>query len=120
MKFVPHPKPEPRKPKVKQPLKRQRIKQKPRKVTGEGDMFIKEVWNRRNHECDNCCDNLGNEPKAYMFAHDKGKGAHNELRLVSANILLLCRDCHYAKDSRGKKAFDERKDLHKKVRNFSF
>jgi len=113
MYFNSNPKPEPRKKKPKQNLRRQAIKKKYPKATGEGKLFL-EVWNSRPHYCENCNDFLGHEAKTFYFAHIVGKGRNNSLRLVAANIALNCRDCHYARDNQGAAAFNKRKDLFKK------
>jgi len=78
------------------------------KTTGEKSVFL-EIWEERLRECTNCLSFLGNEPKASYFAHKKPKSTHPELRLDKTNIVLLCFDCHYAMDHRGKDAFNKRK-----------
>jgi len=78
--------------------------------TGERDMFL-EIWDEREHYCDNCRMYLGSVPKAHYFAHIKPKSTHPKLRLDKNNIKLLCYDCHYALDMRGNKAFKERNKL---------
>ena len=81
---------------------------KKRKITGERDMFI-EIWNEREHICENCNQELSYEPRVHYFSHIKSKGAHPSLRLEKSNIQLLCMDCHYAYDFQGKVAFENRK-----------
>lgn len=90
--------------------KHQKPISKVRKKTGERDVFL-EIWNERPHVCSNCQAPLGDEPKTFMFSHNKGKGAHDELRLVKSNIDLHCWDCHDARDCRGKDAYNARKNL---------
>lgn len=86
-------------PKVKKGLKKE---YKP--PTGKGIMFL-EVWKERLHVCENCKENLGNEPLAHFFSHiSKDK----KLELDKDNIQLLCRDCHYAFDFQGIDKFNAR------------
>lgn len=82
------------------------IKYKPKKATGERDLFL-EIWEERPHFCQNPkCPNknceqgtfLGDEPLVYFFSHIKSKGAFPELRLVKTNIEILCGDCHHQED----------------------
>lgn len=80
---------------------------KRRKNTGEREMFIK-IWQSRDHICVNCKSYLGEEPLAQYFAHIKPKSTYPELRLDENNIIILCLECHYAKDSRGIAAFNKR------------
>jgi hypothetical protein len=84
---------------------------KPFKTTGEKDMFLI-IWNERLHYCTNCKIWLGDEPKAWMFAHDKPKSTHNEERLNKENVDLHCWDCHSCKDHQGIEAYNKRKDMY--------
>ena len=88
--------------KVKKPLKR-----KFPKPTGERDLFMA-IWAIRPHICTNCTQDLGQEPKAFFFAHIKGKGANPELRLQPSNIRLLCFECHRIYDQGTKEQFNNR------------
>jgi 5-methylcytosine-specific restriction endonuclease McrA len=81
---------------------------KKRKATGEKKMFF-EIWEEREHICENCLIHLGSEPIVHYFSHIKSKGAYPELRLDKNNIQLLCMDCHYAYDFQGKDKFNKRK-----------
>lgn len=92
-------------------IKRQIIKIKPRKVTGEAALF-KEIWDEREHICHNCKIPLGDEMKTFFFMHVKSKGAHGKLRLVKTNVKLACYDCHTAYDRISIEAFTSRKDLY--------
>lgn len=76
--------------------------------TGERQVFL-EVWDERPHLCENCGNELGNIPKNYMFSHIKAKSICSSLRLDKSNIRLLCWDCHYALDFRGKEYYEQRK-----------
>lgn len=89
-------------------VKKQGIKNKPRKSTGEREMF-EEIWAERPHYCENCGSYLGEEPKVFFFAHEKGKGAHPELRLVKANVKLWCYTCHHLHDFGSREEFLKRK-----------
>lgn len=84
-----------------------------KKITGERELFI-EIWYERLHYCSNCKIYLGQEPKAYMFSHDKAKSIRGDLRLEKNNITLLCFDCHYAQEFRGIDAYNKRKDINLK------
>lgn len=88
----------------------ERAKKTPKhsKSTGEKSLFL-EIWSERPHICENCKTPLGNEPKVWMFSHIIGKGADKLLRLVKKNIRLLCYDCHYALDFRGKEEYEKRR-----------
>ena len=85
-------------------------KTRTKKPSGEWNMFL-EIWQEREHRCEHCKMWLGDFPKAFMFSHRKGKGAHPELRLDKDNIDLFCWDCHYAYDHQGKEKFNQRKDM---------
>ena len=84
-----------------------RMKIKPRKPTGERDLFLM-IWELRPHVCTHCETPLGHEAKAGYFAHIKPKSTHPELRLDENNIRLLCLECHHAYDMQGKKSFEKR------------
>lgn len=77
--------------------------------TGERQIFL-EIWKERPHLCENCGSNLGETPRNYMFSHIKAKSICPSLRLDKSNIRLLCWDCHYALDFRGKEYYEQRKD----------
>lgn len=79
-----------------------------RKKTGERDLFL-QIWNERDHVCENCGMKLGNTPKNFMFSHIKPKSIEPKMRLDKNNIRLLCWDCHYSLDFRGEKYYEERK-----------
>lgn len=78
-------------------LKRTPIKYK-RKKTGERELFIKEIWNKRIHQCTGCGSYL-TEPKAIYFSHTIRKGRRNDLRLHPDNIELECDSCHHIWDN---------------------
>lgn len=94
------------------PEKREKKKPKPlsrvRTATGEAALF-KALWLIRPHICNNCKDPLGNEAKAHFFSHDKPKSRGEQYRLNPNNVILLCFDCHYAKDFQGEEKFNKRK-----------
>ncbi len=88
------------------PHKKYRYKRKP---TGELDLF-KALWEVRHHICTNCGVGLGSFNVGF-FSHIKSKGSCQQLRLDPTNIQILCLQCHYAFDFRGKDAFEKRKKL---------
>ena len=85
---------------ISKPKKKKFLKKK-FKPTGEREVFLS-IWSKRPHVCQNCKNLLGNEPIVHFFAHIISKKREPNLRLVEENILLLCRDCHYAYDSQGR------------------
>lgn len=74
-------------------LKRQAIKPKRREPTGEWDLFM-EIWEEREHRCENCKIPLPEQPIPDFFSHIKSKGACPELKLVKTNIEINCKACH--------------------------
>lgn len=68
-------------------------KYKPRKRTGEMDVFIK-IWNERKHVSEVSGDPLGNVLKPIFFSHVLTKGAYPSLRLNKENIILMTADEH--------------------------
>lgn len=78
------------------------------KKTGERDLFL-EIWEERPHICTNCKEELGREPRTYMFSHIKSKGSDSSKRLSKDNIELLCFDCHFAYEFQGSNTFNKRK-----------
>ncbi len=84
-----------------------------RKATGEREVFL-QIWEEREHICEHCCDQLGDEPLAQFFSHKKSKKTYPELRLLKEWIDLFCFDCHYCRDHGTQAQFDARKDLYKK------
>tara|TARA_R110000868_G_scaffold411642_1_gene706639 strand:- start:1958 stop:2218 length:261 start_codon:yes stop_codon:yes gene_type:complete len=78
-----------------------------RKSTGEAIVFY-EIWNERQHICENCKIYLGDDARTWFFSHIKPKGKYPELRLEKNNIQLLCYDCHYAHDFKTKEKYNAR------------
>lgn len=66
---------------------------KPRKKTGERDLFL-EIWQERPHVCNRCGEKL-HEFSTSLFHHIRPKGRYPELRLDKDNIELICFYCHY-------------------------
>lgn len=85
-------KPEPREKKKRVPLKRTQLKRK-YNPTGELRVF-REMWNNQKHVCQDCGTFL-TEFSHSLFHHIKSKGKFPELRLVKANIKIICFDCHF-------------------------
>lgn len=100
------PKPEKQENPKKKGLKRVPLKKK-FKATGEKEVFA-EIWSERPHVCVNCKEHLGNEAKAWFFAHIKSKKKFPELRLDKNNIQLLCLKCHHEFDNGTKESFTKR------------
>ena len=80
-----------------------------RKKKNSQKLMFFEIWEEREHICENCQRHLGMEPLAQYFSHIKPKGLYPELKFAKSNIQLLCFDCHYAHDFKGKEAFDKLK-----------
>ncbi len=74
-------------------IKRRSVTRKPRKSTGERELFA-EIWNERPHVCTHCGGKLPEPMRSYYFSHIKSKGAFPELRLEKSNIELTCLKCH--------------------------
>jgi hypothetical protein len=81
----------------KMPVKKKKPVKTFKKPTGELAMF-KEIWEEREHICNKCRTDLGDEPNIGYFSHIKSKGAHPNLRLIKTNVELLCLDCHHIWD----------------------
>jgi 5-methylcytosine-specific restriction endonuclease McrA len=75
----------------------------------ERDLFL-EIWEERQHVCCNCGVYLQEPPQAIYFSHIKSKGAHPKLKYDKNNIQLLCGECHFAHDMRGRKKYEERRN----------
>ena len=78
-------------------------------MSSQKQMF-KQIWETRKRNCFVCKKYLGNEAKTFYFAHVLSKGAYPKYKLLSDNIVLLCRDHHYQYDFQGTKGdamFDE-------------
>lgn len=61
----------------------------------EKDLF-KEIWNEREHICEECWKFL-KEAKAHNFDHIIPKSKWEEYRLDKSNIKLICFACHFTK-----------------------
>lgn len=79
-----------------------------RKPTGEKEVF-KEIWEERPQYCTNCTKFLGQEARAFYFAHILPKGKFPKLRLEKENIMLLCMQCHNAYDHGTKEEYKDRR-----------
>ena len=77
-----------------------------RKKTGELELF-KLIWGLRHHICTNCGVGLPGFNVGY-FSHIRSKGSFGAGRLDPSNVRILCIECHYAYDFRGKEAFEKR------------
>ena len=56
--------------------------------------FFLGIWNKKQHNCENCRKWLGNEPLSYMFDHLLEKSKYPELKYEEQNIMLVCLECH--------------------------
>jgi 5-methylcytosine-specific restriction endonuclease McrA len=89
---------------------------KKKKTTGERNFFL-QIWEEREHKCQCCGTNLGDEPIVHFFSHLLPKSTHPELRLEKENIWLKCKDCHHEwefgdkKQEKFKKAIEKREEL---------
>lgn len=81
--------------------KAQSYRPKPRKVTGELEVFNR-IWSTREHKCEVCEHPIIRRKENFvkMFSHVASKGSEGSLRLDEENILLMgdgwfdnC-DCH--------------------------
>lgn len=79
-----------------------RTKERIKENGTENDFFIKEVWDKREHKCEICFEQIF-EPAPWCFSHRLGKGRYPALRYMAANITLVCsEECHHANDARNK------------------
>lgn len=102
----------------RKPLKTRLKTKKEKKIkkpTGERQIHF-EIWNEREHICNNCkcdldrfVDTDTGKPFPMLFSHIRSKGARPDLRLNKDNFDLLCPDCHFAYEHVGKEAFEKRK-----------
>lgn len=53
-----------------------------------------QLWEQREHRCEECGRSLGDEPRPVFFSHILSKGAHPRLRCDKRNFNLLCFNCH--------------------------
>lgn len=97
------------------------IKAKPKKKTGELDLFL-EMW--REMPTPRKCEHCGRPQQIFFvhcFAHIKPKGTYPELRLEKSNIKFYCHywdekhgwyGCHTSETFESKEKFNARKDLY--------
>lgn len=58
------------------------------------DKIYEEIWREKEHICENCGKELGEEKKSLYFSHILSKGAYPEFRHRKENFNLLCFECH--------------------------
>ena len=58
------------------------------------EIFYESIWSCNPHVCENCVQNLGNEPGTFNFHHILEKAKYPLFRYNTENIMLLCWDCH--------------------------
>lgn len=70
-----------------------------KKVSASNKMwrFFEDIWNEREHNCQNCGRYLGNIIKSFFFDHLLEKSKYPEFAHVKQNIFLVCADCHICK-----------------------
>lgn len=73
-----------------------RTKERIKEHGTESEFFIREVWNKRPHHCEECGHTL-REPRAHNFDHAVSKGRDQSKRYDQSNIRLLCFSCHFKK-----------------------
>ena len=67
-------------------------------MTREADgRFYREIWDKRDHKCQECGKWLGNEPNKACIDHLLEKSKYSVFRYREENIWLVCIDHHMAK-----------------------
>lgn len=84
----------PRKPISKMSSKLHKNLDTPKKSSHDMHEFFLDLWNEKQHYCENCRKWLGNEPLSYHFDHLLEKSKYPQLRLAKDNIMLVCLECH--------------------------
>jgi 5-methylcytosine-specific restriction endonuclease McrA len=59
--------------------------------------FYMEIWNEREHKCQECGKWLGDECRTIYMDHLIEKSTHNELRYEKPNIWVVCWEHHSQK-----------------------
>lgn len=92
------------------------IKVKPRKATGELEMF-KMIWSERPHVCE-CCSSSLSSFSPICFSHILAKGSYPKFRLLKENVKLVCPTCHNDWEFSGREhpKFDWVKDKYERLR----
>lgn len=92
----------PFRPDLKQPPKEKPkpipMSMKPKKKTGEVELF-EIIWKKRPHISFVSRTFLGQDAKAWFFAHVLPKGKYPEFRLLEKNIILLTKEEHFIWDN---------------------
>jgi hypothetical protein len=86
----------PKKPKRKIAPFGKRTKERIAKYGTESEFFIKEIWDKRPHVCEQCGKRL-REPKPHNFDHIIAKSRDASKRYDPNNIRLLCFAHHFFK-----------------------
>jgi hypothetical protein len=71
-----------------------RTKAKRKRTVEKDTEFYQEIWDEREHYCEECGRYLGEVWDRSYFSHILTKGAHPKLRRVKLNIQTVCRHCH--------------------------
>lgn len=82
-----------------------KISQKGRETIDKDNEVYLLLWATRDHICEECGCNLGNEPRRYYFSHILPKGAHPNARHLLTNFNILCLEDHQ------KHEFGDRKSM---------
>ena len=95
---------------ISAPKTKKGLKKKPRKATGEKEVFL-EIWSERPHISEISGEPLGEEPNVWFFMHILSKKAYPRFRLYKKNIILGTADEHYSYDSGGNKPIETDKEV---------
>ena len=71
-----------------------KVKIKPKKKSGELNMF-KELFEEKQSSVCQCCKTLIPSLSPINFSHVLSKGAYPSYRLDKRNIFVVCSDCHH-------------------------
>lgn len=76
---------------------RKALKKTIKEKTDDMSDFFDLIWRIRPHRCQSCGEDLGNEPRTYMFDHLLDKSKYPEFKFDRANIFICCLQCHSSK-----------------------
>ena len=82
------------------------------------ELFL-EIWEERDHICEECGADLGDVAIAHFFSHIHSKQVYPEIKYEKDNIQLLCYDHHYQYDFGGKhdmKVYQDKQELIQELR----
>ena len=92
------------------------LKYKPKKPTGELELF-KKIWNERPHICQ-CTGRLIRRFNVSCFSHILPKGLYGKYRLLEENIWLVSEDVHHLWETtdRSQDIFIEKKKKYEELK----